>query len=82
MDACARFLDLFHCMRADWGGIGILVRPLMRLAGTLTGIMIFLWVILLHIPRAFGNLHDTGEMNGVFEALAISGGAFLASRRK
>jgi uncharacterized membrane protein YphA (DoxX/SURF4 family) len=64
------------------GGIGILVPKTARLAATMTGIMILLWVVLLHIPRALADLHNPGETSGVFEALAFSGVAFtLAARR-
>jgi hypothetical protein len=41
--------------------------------------MIFLWVILLHIPRAAADLRNTNEMTAVFEALAFSGAAFLVA---
>src|SRR5262249_2452935 len=34
------------------GGVGIIVPMTSRLAGGLSGLMIFLWVLLVHIPRA------------------------------
>src|SRR4028118_440559 len=46
------------------GGVGILVPATRRLAATLTGIMIFLWVVLLHIPRALADLSNAGETSG------------------
>ena len=55
------------------------LRVTMRLAAPCTGVMIFLWVILLHIPRAMANLHDSNETTAVFEALAFSGIAFVLS---
>lgn len=58
------------------GGAGILFPKTRRLAATLSGIMIFLWVVLLHIPRALAEL-NMGEISGVFEALALSGVAFI-----
>jgi uncharacterized membrane protein len=66
------------------GGIGIIVPKTTRLAASLSGIMIFLWVLLLHIPRALAAPHDSNETTAVFEALAFSGIAFLmaAYRRK
>lgn len=65
------------------GGVGILIPKTARLAATMSGIMIFLWVVLLHIPRALADLSNTGEASGVFEALAMSGIAFmLADRHK
>ena len=65
------------------GGAGILLPKTARLAATMSGIMIFLWVVLLHIPRALADLSNMGEASGVFEALAMSGVAFmLADRRR
>ncbi len=61
------------------GGIGIVLPQTTRLAARWTGVMIFLWVILLHIPRALANLHDSNETTAVFEALAFSGIAFVMS---
>lgn len=45
-------------------------------AALLSALMIFLWVLLLHLPRAVG-MKSAGELDGVFEALAISGIALL-----
>jgi uncharacterized membrane protein len=59
------------------GGVGMIVRQTSRLAATLTGLMISLWIVLLHIPRAAADLRDSNETTAVFEALAISGAAFL-----
>jgi uncharacterized membrane protein len=61
------------------GGIGMNVPRVARLAGTLSGVMVFSWVVLLHIPRAFANLHNTAETTAIFEALALSGAAFLVA---
>jgi uncharacterized membrane protein YphA (DoxX/SURF4 family) len=63
------------------GGVGILVPKTARLAATMTGIMILLWVVLLHIPRAVADPHNAGETSGVFEALALSGVAFVLADR-
>ena len=40
--------------------------------------MVFLWVLLLHIPRTVA-MKSTFELDGVFEALAISGVALLVA---
>jgi uncharacterized membrane protein len=61
------------------GGVGMCVGPTTRLAGFLSGLMIFLWVILLHIPRAMADIHHSNETTAVFEALAFSGAAFLVA---
>jgi uncharacterized membrane protein len=61
------------------GGVGMIVPRTRRPAGYLSGIMILLWVFLLHIPRAVAAPHDANETTAVFEALAVSGAAFLAA---
>jgi uncharacterized membrane protein len=61
------------------GGVGILIPKVRGLAALLSGIMILLWVVLLHIPRAFAALRDSNETTAVFEALAISGTALLVA---
>ena len=64
------------------GGIGILLPPTRRLAATLVGIMILLWVVMLHIPRALANPQDPGETAAIFEALALSGVGFILGSRE
>ncbi len=64
------------------GGVGMLVPKTARLAALMSGIMMLLWVGLLHIPRALADLQDIGETSGVFEALALSGGAFILAGRR
>jgi hypothetical protein len=34
-------------------------------------------VLMVHIPRALADLHDSNETTAVFEALAFAGVAFL-----
>ncbi len=63
------------------GGVGILIPKTSRLASTMVGIMILLWVVLLHIPRAL-TMHDAGETAAIFEALAMSGIGFLLADRR
>ena len=64
------------------GGAGLLLPQTARLAAALSGLMIFLWVILLHIPRALTTVpfNRRNEWTAVFEALAISGIAFVLTR--
>ena len=61
------------------GGVGICVKPVARLASLAVGLMIFLWVPMLHIPRAMADPWGLlgNEMTSVFEATAFSGVAFL-----
>lgn len=60
-------------------GVFIILNIRRRVIATLLGIMIFLWVILLHIPHAIADpFADRGiEVSSVFDALAFSGTAFL-----
>src|SRR5262249_50754310 len=59
------------------GGLGIILPMTARLAALLSGLMVFLWFVLLHIPRAVSAGHDRNEWIAVFEALAVSGIAFV-----
>jgi uncharacterized membrane protein len=61
------------------GGAGIVIPRTARLAGSLSALMIFLWVLLLHIPRALAGPNHANETAGVFEALALSGVALLVA---
>jgi len=60
------------------GGLGIIVPLTSRLAGGLSGLMIFVWFLIVHIPRAV-TMRNSNETTAVFEALAISGVAFLVA---
>jgi len=61
------------------GGLGMMVKPTARLASLLVGVMIFLWLIMLHIPRAIADPRGGlgNEWTSIFEALAFSGMAFM-----
>jgi uncharacterized membrane protein YphA (DoxX/SURF4 family) len=61
-------------------GVCIILNFQRRRVSMLAGIMLLLWVILLHIPRAVGypEIADkANEMTSVFEALLFSGVSFL-----
>jgi uncharacterized membrane protein len=57
------------------GGAGLIVTKTARLAAALSGLMIFLWVVLLHVPRAMAAMpaQQRNEWTAVFEALAFAG---------
>jgi uncharacterized membrane protein len=59
-------------------GIGIIINVLSRIASILLGLMISIWVVVLHIPRAF-QLPDDAEFINVFNAVFMLSGAFLLS---
>jgi uncharacterized membrane protein len=61
------------------GGAGLLFPPTVRWAGALSGLMIFLWVWMVHVPRAVAAPLGQGrnEWTAVFEALTMSGLAWV-----
>ena len=76
------FWTYFAAIALLLGGIGILFKPTRKWAAALTGCMIFLWFILLHIPRAVNIPPHTSvpiysEWMGVFESFAFSGIFFV-----
>jgi uncharacterized membrane protein len=60
-------------------GLGILLKIKPQLSAALLGIMIFIWVIILHIPKAIASpFADMGsEVTSALIALAYSGIAFV-----
>lgn len=65
------------------GGIGMMVPRTAQLAATLSGAMIFIWFVILHVPRGFAAATPEASRNewtAVVEALAMSAIAFLVSR--
>jgi uncharacterized membrane protein len=74
-----RFWTLFAGVALMAGGVGILVPATARLSASLSGLMIFLWVLMLHIPRAIVGPAHAFETAGVFEALALSGVALVVA---
>lgn len=52
------------------GGVGLLIRRSAALAGLMTGLMIFSWFWIVHVPRVFTSVSDG---IAVFEALGFSG---------
>lgn len=61
------------------GGLGMMVHRVAKLAALMTGVMIFLWVPMLHLPRAFRDPYTNvgNEWASVWEATAFSGMAFM-----
>ena len=60
-------------------GLAIIINYKIKTVAFLLGAMLFLWLILLHIPRAviMDTSKDPNEIVSVFECLAFSGMAFL-----
>lgn len=55
------------------GGVGLFLPPTARWAALLSGLMVFSWFWIIHVPRALTSVSDA---IAVFEALAVSGIAF------
>jgi uncharacterized membrane protein len=59
------------------GGFGLVFRSTRKWSALLTGIMIFAWFILVHVPRAIGtpntDIPNYGEWMGVCESFAFAG---------
>jgi len=75
-----RFWTYFAGVALIAGGAGLILPGTARLAGSLSGLMIFLWFVMLHIPRALAAAEGASRRNewtAVFEALAMSGIALV-----
>ena len=70
------FWTYFGAIALIAGGIGLLVPRTARLAATLSGIMVFSWVFLVHIPLAI-NTNNVREVSRGFQALSESAVAFM-----
>jgi uncharacterized membrane protein len=70
------FWTYFAAIALIAGGIGVLVPGTARLAATLSGIMLFSWFFLVHIPLAI-NTHTVSEVSRGFQALQDSAVAFM-----
>ena len=62
-------------------GVCILLKIKIRLVSFLLGIMLLLWFFVLHLPRAiaYPDLEKGNEITSVFQALAFSSIAFIAT---
>ncbi len=59
------------------GGTGLLLKKTRKWAAALSGLMIFIWFIFLHIPRFAATPNDPSDRMGLCESLAISGILFV-----
>jgi uncharacterized membrane protein len=68
----AMFWTYFAGVALIAGGLGLIVGVKSELAATLSGIMVFIWVLALHIPRAL-SFNNANEWTAVAEATLVSG---------
>ncbi len=75
------FWTYFGAVALIGSGVCIMLNIKIKLVGFLLGLMLFLWFIILHIPRAiaYPDMEKGNELTSVFQALAFSGIAFLIS---
>lgn len=73
-----RFWTIVTAVALLAGGAGVIWPRTRRLAGLLVGVMIFLWVPLVHGARTV-ELKTAFELAGVFEALALGGVAWMVA---
>jgi len=81
------FIPAYIPFRAFWayfcgiclvaGGAGILIPQTRRLAALLSGIMVFGWFLLLHIPRFLANTNDASDRMGLCESFTFAGIFFV-----
>ena len=78
------FWTYFAAVALIGSGLSIIFEIKLKLIGMLLGIMIFLWFIMLHIPRAIADpLGNKGnELTSALQALGFSGIAFLIASQK
>lgn len=78
------FCTYFAAIALIGSGTAIILNIKRRLVAMLAGVMLFIWFLILHIPRAieFSSVQKGNELTSVFEALAFSGIAFLIAIEK
>ncbi len=76
------FWTYFTALALIAGALGMFIPKTEIYAAALTALMIFLWVILLHAPRALADLNNANETTAFFEALAMCGASLLIAWRK
>jgi uncharacterized membrane protein len=59
------------------GGAGLLVPQTRKLAALLSGVMVFGWFLLLHIPRFLANTNDASDRMGLCESFTFAGIFFV-----
>jgi uncharacterized membrane protein len=59
------------------GGAGLLIPQTRKWAALLSGLMVFGWFLLLHIPRFLANTNDASDRMGLFESFTFAGIFFV-----
>ncbi len=75
------FWTYFAAVALLAGALGMFIPKTEYLAASLSALMIFLWVIILHLPRAFADIHNANETTALFEALTMCGASILIAAK-
>lgn len=77
------FWTYFAAVALIGAGMAVIFQIKVQLVAILLGIMVFIWFLILHIPRAVvAPVTDQGnELSSVFESLGVSGIAFVIAYR-
>jgi len=62
------------------GGLGLMFRKTRKISGSLAALMIFVWILILHIPRVV-ILQDANEWTSLFETMVFSSGLFIGANK-
>lgn len=75
------FWTYFGAVCLIGSGVSLISKIFIKQVAFLLGLMLFIWFVILHIPRAIADPHmaQGNEITSVFEALAFSGMAFVIS---
>ena len=76
------FWTHFAAVALASGGIGLVIPRTFRLAAVLTSLMIFLWFLLVHVPRMLIDPAGPVGWSEMAESLAFSAMAFLLAARR
>ncbi len=59
-------------------GMGLMIGKTRKLSGTLAAVMIFVWMIILHLPRVV-SLNNANEWTSLLETMVFSSGLFIGA---
>ena len=73
------FWTYFGAIALIGAGVSFIFVIKVKLVGILTAVMLFIWFLILHIPRAIAmpEVANGNELTSVFQALAFSGVALV-----
>jgi hypothetical protein len=77
------FWTYFAAVALIGSGVSLVTKIKIGLVSLLMGLMIFIWFLILHIPRAVAmpDVDNGNEVTSVFQALAFSGVGFVMARK-